>query len=98
MENGLRIYFHGNMPATLALEKEISRIQPDDIWFLGLPRCHALLIEGELGSSELVPISFNILSIPYDNNLAVRIADEYPDLPGKEAYKNELLTGVYSRS
>ncbi|MBR4145074.1 MAG: metallophosphoesterase [Lachnospiraceae bacterium] len=50
---------HGNMPATLALEKEISRIQPDDIWFLG---------------------------------------DEYPDLPGKEAYKNELLTGVYSRS
>ncbi|MBR6476566.1 MAG: metallophosphoesterase [Lachnospiraceae bacterium] len=26
---------HGNMPATLALEKEISRIQPDDIWFLG---------------------------------------------------------------
>ena len=65
---------------------------------LGLPRCHALLIEGELGSSELVPISFNILSIPYDNNLAVRIADEYPDLPGKEAYKNELLTGVYSQS
>ena len=26
---------HGNMPATLALEKEINRIQPDDIWFLG---------------------------------------------------------------
>jgi len=65
---------------------------------LGLPRCHALLIEGELGSLELAPVSFNILSIPYDNDLAVRIADAYPDLPGREAYKTELLTGVYSRS
>lgn len=26
---------HGNMPATLALEKEIDRIKPDVIWFLG---------------------------------------------------------------
>ena len=64
---------------------------------LGLPRCHALVIEGELGLSNLAPISFNILSIPYDNVLAAKIADEYPDLPRKEAYKNEVLTGVYSR-
>ena len=26
---------HGNMPATLAMEKEINRIEPDEIWFLG---------------------------------------------------------------
>ena len=26
---------HGNMPATLALEKEIEKIKPDLIWFLG---------------------------------------------------------------
>ena len=26
---------HGNMPATLALEKEIEKIRPDLIWFLG---------------------------------------------------------------
>ena len=26
---------HGNMPATLALEKEIDKIKPDDVWFLG---------------------------------------------------------------
>ncbi len=25
---------HGNMPATLAMEKEINRIEPDEIWFL----------------------------------------------------------------
>lgn len=27
---------HGNMPAVEALEKEIERLQPDDIWFLGM--------------------------------------------------------------
>lgn len=26
---------HGNMVATLAMEKELNRIQPDEIWFLG---------------------------------------------------------------
>ena len=62
---------------------------------LGIPRCHALVIEGELGAAEESPISFKILSIPYDNQLAADIADEYPDLPDKEAYKKELITGVY---
>ena len=63
---------------------------------LGVTRCHALLIEGELGLAEPAPISMNILSIPYDNQEAADRADNY-DLPFKEAYKNELLTGVYSR-
>ena len=26
---------HGNMPATMAFEKELERIKPDDVWFLG---------------------------------------------------------------
>lgn len=26
---------HGNMPAVRALEKEIEKLQPDDIYFLG---------------------------------------------------------------
>ena len=26
---------HGNMVATEAMEKELDRIQPDDVWFLG---------------------------------------------------------------
>ena len=26
---------HGNMVATEAMERELERIQPDDIWFLG---------------------------------------------------------------
>ena len=60
----------------------------------GIPRCHALLIEGELGSKEPSPISMNILSIPYDNQQAAKIADEYP-LPDKEYYKLEVLKGIY---
>lgn len=64
---------------------------------LGVTRCHALVIEGELGAQELSPISMNVLSIPYDNQLAIKIAEECEGLPNKEAYKKELLTGVYSR-
>lgn len=64
---------------------------------LGVTRCHALVVEGELDSPEVTPINFSFLSIPYDINLAIAKADEYPDLPGLEAYKKELLTGVYSR-
>ena len=26
---------HGNLPATLAMEKELERIRPDEIWFIG---------------------------------------------------------------
>ena len=64
---------------------------------LGVTNVHSLLIEGELGSAERAPISMNILSIPYDNRAAAAVADLYPDLPNREAYKNELMTGVYSR-
>lgn len=63
---------------------------------LGVTRCHAVMIEGDRGSEDLTPVSMNILSIPYDNKLAAEIADQYP-VPNREAYKNEVLTGVYSR-
>ena len=61
---------------------------------LSLPRAHALLLEGEQGPG---PLRISILSVPYDNRKAAAIADLYPDLPRKEAYQNEVLTGVYSR-
>ena len=64
---------------------------------LGVPRCHALVIEGNLDSAEISPISMNILSIPYDNQLAVKIAEECAGLPDKAAYRKEILTGVYGR-
>ena len=61
---------------------------------LSLPRAHALLLEGE---KERGPLSITILSVPYDNRKAAERADLFPDLPLREAYRREVLTGVYSR-
>lgn len=155
---------HGNMPAVRALEKEMEKIQPDDIWFLGdavgkgpendqavdwvrshckhfvkgnwddficncyrtgeypdiafywrqlgeerikwlesLPFEDEVLISGQWfrlvhgRPTELSPIRFEILSIPYDNKEAANVAEKYPLLPKMQAYQNEVLTGEYSR-
>ena len=61
---------------------------------LSLTRAHAVLLEGEAGPA---PLNIMILSVPYDNRKAVERADLYPDLPMKEAFQRELLTGIYSR-
>ena len=61
---------------------------------LGVPRAHALLLEGEDGPGTL---RFTILSVPYDNQKAAEIADGYPDLPKKEGYQREVMMGIYSR-
>jgi len=64
---------------------------------LGVPRVHAVLIEGEIGSEEVSSFRCEILSIPYNNQEAADIAAQYPDLPNLEAYQKEVLTGIYSR-
>ena len=64
---------------------------------LGIPRAHAVLIEGEIGSEEISSFRCEILSIPYNNQEAADIAAQYPDLPNLEAYQKEVLTGIYSR-
>ena len=61
---------------------------------LSLPRAHALLLEGE---KEPGTLRITILSVPYDNRKAAERADLYPDMPLKEAYQREVLTGEYSR-
>ena len=63
---------------------------------LGIPRVHALVLEGDIGGTDKTPLSCAILSIPYDNTEAARIAEKYP-LPNREAYQREVLTGIYSR-
>ena len=63
---------------------------------LSLARAHALLLEGEPGP-EPAPLRITLLSVPYDNREAAGRADLYPDLPKKEAYQNEVMTGTYSR-
>lgn len=62
------------------------------------PRVHGILIEGEIGAAELSAIHCDIISIPYDNQAAADVIDLYPDAPAKDAYKTEVLTGIYSRT
>ena len=63
---------------------------------LGVSRAHALILEGEMGM-EPAPLTMSILAVPYDNGAAAEAARRDPDLPHKEAFINEVLTGVYSR-
>ncbi len=61
---------------------------------LSFPRAHALLLEGENGPA---PLRITILSVPYDNRAAAERVNLCPELPKKEAYRKEVLTGIYSR-
>ncbi len=64
---------------------------------MGVPKAHALLIEGELGSMEEAPLMMSILSVPYDNEAAAEIARQDEQLPHRESFIREVLTGIYSR-
>lgn len=64
---------------------------------LGMTNAHALLIEGDIDSKVKSNIKMSILSVPYDNELAAKIARENTDLDNYEAYAKEVLTGIYSR-
>ena len=63
----------------------------------GVPKAHALIIEGELGSNEPGPLLMTALSVPYDNEAAVAAAMADDDLPRRDAYIREIRTGIYSR-
>lgn len=65
---------------------------------LGVPRVHAALMHGDIGGTEKTTFSCELLSIPYDNEESVRVAEQCPDLPNIEAYKHEIRTGIYSRN
>lgn len=62
---------------------------------LGVNRVHALVMEGGDGPEDM--LTFSILSIPYDNEAAAELARRDPELPHRDAYIHEVLTGVYSR-
>jgi len=62
---------------------------------LGVAHAHALLLEGEMDSVSPAPLSMTILSVPYDVQAAVALADLH--LPHREAYIHEITTGEYAR-
>jgi diadenosine tetraphosphatase ApaH/serine/threonine PP2A family protein phosphatase len=58
---------------------------------LGVPRAHALLLEGD---TEESPLRITVLSVPYDNRKAAAIAEQYPDLPQRERYLKEITRWI----
>ena len=62
---------------------------------MGVPRAHALLLEG--GDQPGDPVMMTVISMKYDNEAAADIARNDPALPHRESYLTEILTGVYSR-
>lgn len=64
---------------------------------LGVPNAHAMIVEGEVGSEARAPLMMTVLSVPYDNEAAADIARKDGQLPHRESFINEVLTGVYSR-
>ena len=43
------------------------------------------------------PLRMTVLSVPYDNEAAAEDARRDPDLPHRDAWIREVLTGLYSR-
>ena len=63
----------------------------------GIPRAHAILLEGDTGTEKKTSFRCTVISTPYDNEAEVEIARRVPELPKQEAYIRETLTGHYSR-
>ncbi len=57
---------------------------------LGQAKVHFLLLEDE-------PLRMTIVSVPYDNEAAAEEARREPNLPHRDSYIREVLTGIYSR-
>ena len=64
---------------------------------MGVPKAHALIIDGELGCEAPASMTMTILSVPYDNEAAAEMARQDGDLPHRESFIREVLTGIYSR-
>lgn len=52
------------------------------------------IVEGEYDSMQVAPFSISIIKVPYDRELAIEHALA-TDMPGREAYINELKTGIF---
>lgn len=64
---------------------------------MGVPKAHALIVEGEPDSAAPGLLQMTILSVPYDNEAAVAAAMADDRLPFRDAYVREIRTGIYSR-
>jgi len=63
---------------------------------LGVNRACYAILQGVPGKKP-APFDISLVSVPYDNEAAIRDAENDPQLPHREAYIQEIRTGVYSR-
>lgn len=63
----------------------------------GIPRAHAILLEGDTETEKKASFRCTVISVVYDNEAEAEIARKVPDLPKQAAYIRETLTGHYSR-
>ena len=63
---------------------------------LGIPLVQYAILQGE-DTHEKAPFDLTFVSIPYDNEQAVRDAENTPDFPGLECYIKEVRHGIYGR-
>ena len=53
-----------------------------------------VILHGELHNPELAPFSMEFVRVPYDNERAVKNAEQ-SDMPQKEDYIFEIKTGIF---
>ena len=63
---------------------------------MGVPNVFYAILEGTMGKA-VAPLDVTLVSLPYNNQKAVKEALATPGLPNREAYIAEVTTGVYSR-
>ncbi len=63
---------------------------------LGFPMVQYAILECEFGSAP-APFDLSFVMVPYDQERAVRDAENAPDMPMRDAYLQEIRTGVYGR-
>lgn len=66
---------------------------------LGAPMVQYVILRGELGSAQPAPLDISLVTVPYDRNRAIRDTDqaEKNGLVNAEAFRREIMTGIYSR-
>lgn len=63
---------------------------------LGITEVQYAIMQGD-DSDTAAPFDVTFVSLPYDKEQAVRDAMNTPDLPRREAYIQEITTGIYGR-
>ena len=63
---------------------------------IGINKVEYAILSGE-EADENAPLDITLVTLPYDFRQAAQDAKNQPDLPNREMYEYEVLTGIYTR-